>query len=517
VVFRAFQRVCFAGAVLLCAAGHAQTLAQRNWAGNGVTVEPWWRRAVFYRIDPAKFQDSDGDGKGDLAGIAQRLDYLQALGVDGIIVDMGPDAVPGAAEPGAIAREGFDDLSRAAVTHQMRLIVTLGVPASQTPAADAAYVALARTWLNGGAAGLYVPTSALSKVDGAGHIGVLLHQLRLLTNSFPGGRVLIAGPPAHADTDLAAALLKETQLTASAPIVSTTATAAGLRAQLAAGLAGPPGAASGGAACGGARGRSSGRGEPLMLAARVVPQADAAAQAGLERALAAMLLASRTAVILEAGQELGLVAEAGKTPVMQWTPTNVTPKPAAPPEVKPEEPAAPKPAYESFHPYVPPPRQSLPAPKLPTVVESDDPQPVTIDPNSLPGFTAGTLDGSQTGVNAATANVAMEQNDPQSLLNFYRQLIHLHRDNATLRNGTETLLDRDADDALVWVRRPAAGVRTSTTVVVACNLSGKPVTLSGSDLGAGSARSGMRSMLGAGGDGSGSGVAAYSVFLGEIR
>jgi hypothetical protein len=37
-------------------------------------VETWWHRAVFYRLDPATFQDSNGDGRGDLAGVAQRLE-----------------------------------------------------------------------------------------------------------------------------------------------------------------------------------------------------------------------------------------------------------------------------------------------------------------------------------------------------------------------------------------------------------------------------------------------------------
>ncbi|WP_156678907.1 alpha-amylase family glycosyl hydrolase [Sphingomonas profundi] len=44
----------------------------------------WWRQAVFYQIYPRSFQDSDGDGIGDLRGIAGRLDYLAGLGVDAI-------------------------------------------------------------------------------------------------------------------------------------------------------------------------------------------------------------------------------------------------------------------------------------------------------------------------------------------------------------------------------------------------------------------------------------------------
>jgi len=45
---------------------------------------PWWQNAVIYEIYPRSFQDSDGDGTGDLGGITQRLDYLQQLGVDAI-------------------------------------------------------------------------------------------------------------------------------------------------------------------------------------------------------------------------------------------------------------------------------------------------------------------------------------------------------------------------------------------------------------------------------------------------
>lgn len=46
----------------------------------------WWRGAVIYQIYPRSFQDSNGDGIGDLAGIIQRLPYVAALGVDAIWV-----------------------------------------------------------------------------------------------------------------------------------------------------------------------------------------------------------------------------------------------------------------------------------------------------------------------------------------------------------------------------------------------------------------------------------------------
>jgi alpha-glucosidase len=44
----------------------------------------WWKTAVFYQIYPRSFQDSGGDGVGDLAGIESRLDYLSSLGVDAL-------------------------------------------------------------------------------------------------------------------------------------------------------------------------------------------------------------------------------------------------------------------------------------------------------------------------------------------------------------------------------------------------------------------------------------------------
>ncbi|MDD3219609.1 MAG: alpha-glucosidase [Lachnospiraceae bacterium] len=44
----------------------------------------WWKEAVVYQIYPRSFQDSNGDGIGDLKGITSRLDYLQELGIDAV-------------------------------------------------------------------------------------------------------------------------------------------------------------------------------------------------------------------------------------------------------------------------------------------------------------------------------------------------------------------------------------------------------------------------------------------------
>ena len=48
------------------------------------TKRHWWQSAVFYQIYPKSFQDTNGDGVGDLPGIISRLDYLADLGIDGI-------------------------------------------------------------------------------------------------------------------------------------------------------------------------------------------------------------------------------------------------------------------------------------------------------------------------------------------------------------------------------------------------------------------------------------------------
>ena len=42
----------------------------------------WWKESIVYQIYPSSFQDSDGDGIGDLNGIRSRLDYLKDLGVN---------------------------------------------------------------------------------------------------------------------------------------------------------------------------------------------------------------------------------------------------------------------------------------------------------------------------------------------------------------------------------------------------------------------------------------------------
>ena len=51
---------------------------------SGRLDKDWWRGAVIYQIYPRSFQDSNGDGIGDLAGITRRLDHVADLGADAV-------------------------------------------------------------------------------------------------------------------------------------------------------------------------------------------------------------------------------------------------------------------------------------------------------------------------------------------------------------------------------------------------------------------------------------------------
>lgn len=45
-------------------------------------LSDWWKDASVYQIYPASFYDSNGDGIGDVNGVAAKLDYIKNLGVD---------------------------------------------------------------------------------------------------------------------------------------------------------------------------------------------------------------------------------------------------------------------------------------------------------------------------------------------------------------------------------------------------------------------------------------------------
>jgi oligo-1,6-glucosidase len=63
-----------------CKSGKEKEATKTTVASN----HKWWKEATIYQLYPRSFQDSDGDGVGDIKGITKRLDYLQSLGIDAI-------------------------------------------------------------------------------------------------------------------------------------------------------------------------------------------------------------------------------------------------------------------------------------------------------------------------------------------------------------------------------------------------------------------------------------------------
>lgn len=133
---RSIRHVCLC---VCLTAGCGLTLAAAPGAvpapGATHSPDPWWRHAVIYEIYPRSFQDSNGDGIGDLNGIAGRLDYLQSLGVDAIWitpfypspqVDFGYDISDyQAVDPVYGTLADFDRLLAAAGRHHIRIILDM--------------------------------------------------------------------------------------------------------------------------------------------------------------------------------------------------------------------------------------------------------------------------------------------------------------------------------------------------------------------------------------------------------
>jgi alpha-glucosidase len=113
----------------------APTPAQISAAAHPTSDPTWWKHAVIYEIYPRSFQDSNGDGIGDLNGVTQRLDYLQQLGVDAIWiapmypspqVDFGYDISNyTAVDPQYGTLADFDHLLAAAQAHHIRILLDM--------------------------------------------------------------------------------------------------------------------------------------------------------------------------------------------------------------------------------------------------------------------------------------------------------------------------------------------------------------------------------------------------------
>ncbi|HKK66502.1 MAG TPA: alpha-amylase family glycosyl hydrolase, partial [Clostridia bacterium] len=56
----------------------------QNKKNSNFAEKKWWRDAIFYQIYPRSFNDSNGDGIGDLQGIKEKIPYLKDLGIDAV-------------------------------------------------------------------------------------------------------------------------------------------------------------------------------------------------------------------------------------------------------------------------------------------------------------------------------------------------------------------------------------------------------------------------------------------------
>ncbi len=141
----------------------------------------------------------------------------------------------------------------------------------------------------------------------------------------------------------------------------------------------------------------------------------------IAKVLATVLFTTRAQALLYYGQELGVPAapadSAPNAPVITWE---------APPPPPKNQPAPPPPAY---------------------------------DPNAAP-------------------NAALEEADPNSLLNWYRKLIDVHHSNATINSGEYMTINRDDQNVLITIRKPKVVSPTNPVLVILCNLSGQSQHLS---------------------------------------
>ena len=150
----------------------------------------------------------------------------------------------------------------------------------------------------------------------------------------------------------------------------------------------------------------------------------------IAKLLATLLFTTRAESLLYYGQELGVRASASPdaaTPLIQWD---------APP----------------------------PATKLAPANETYVPYKATATAASAP------LD--------AAPNAALQDADPNSLLNWYRQLSALHHGNSTLASGSCLTINRDDQNVLVLVRKPKVASAGSPVLVLLFNLTAQPVQLS---------------------------------------
>ncbi|MBB5344644.1 alpha-amylase family glycosyl hydrolase [Tunturibacter empetritectus] len=438
----------------------SQTLARPGWVGSGITTDLWWKRAIIYEINPADFSPA---GDSPLHGIAHRLDYIHSLGTDAILLTH-LQSDPTHAEtidPTLGSLDEFDDLLREASSRHLRVLLDLdpAIPADDLPN-------VARFWLNRGIAGFHVSGTSEAAHQQAS-------TLRTTTVSYMGQRILIA----DADPNFVATAQPQPQPQPATrgrhhahsrsrrQLHATTQKFTALDTQFPQlllddrlGAINPLSAAAIRPIIDRLQDiQQAGHSLPLLatdgpaFTRSMSRYADGQHDLAIAKLLATLLFTTSAESLLYYGQELGVRSA---SPSSAASPLIVWDAPA---------PSQPAPVSETYVPYKPTTSE--------TYVPYKPPASQTPVPNKPPTTTASApLD--------ATPNAALEDADPDSLLNWYRQLSALHHGNSTLALGTSLTINRDDQNVLVLVRKPKLVSATSPVMILLFNLTAQPVQLS---------------------------------------
>jgi hypothetical protein len=315
----------------------SQTLARPGWVGSGMTPNVWWKHAFVYVID---LQDAKSGG---LKGVAARMDTLQGLGVDAILLrglQTGDDA---GIDPAAGTMDDFDEVLQDASRHTQRVLVEL-----RPKSASVDVSGVARFWLSRGVAGFRLVGDSTAQMA----------QLRAAAKGYVGERVMIGNAAqAGASASRGGHDYDGPQLVVDASIAVAPLDVAAIRMALE-------------------------RNDALTKAGGAVPMlatTDTAGQVAPElgKAVATLLLSSRSGTMIRAGQE-------------------------------------------------------------------------------------GSGDSAE----------------GQALSAWYRQVSGLERGNPTIRTGANTMLNHDSEGVVAWVRKPQIVSYNSPPVLLLCNMTDKPVTIS---------------------------------------
>jgi hypothetical protein len=262
----------------LAPVAHAQMLARPGWAGSGMNAAPWWKHAVIYRADPHSF--------GGLHGMAEHLDYIHSLGVDALLLtSLGGDAKQ-PLDPSIGTIDDVEEIVRRASQDNIRVLVELD-------GTSADLGALARLWLVHGVAGFYAVKANSAQ----------LGELRKSAGSFAGQRIVIGELDAASGAD-APQLVTD-------PRVGTADPSPGTQEKLAAATIRPALEAAQQLA-------DTGKSIPLLLSdgptlkRSMSRYADGTHDVEIAKSIAAMLMTTRAATMLYAGQELGLADGVGE-------------------------------------------------------------------------------------------------------------------------------------------------------------------------------------------------------------